>query len=427
MGITNKTQDTSYLERQQSELFEYFKNQQSKDKDAKKSPFETVRETKLPADFQNISERYLNYNSQVVLLREDRSAQEKPTEFTRFITKDGYTSTVKARAKVSQEEPSQQMYLHWLKKDTLFPLDFSKLSDIRKKPAYMDTTGGLFFEKDRPLFLHDPVFAKTKPLALLDVRAADNKDRWIVLLDLTTGVISEIERQHDDAWIGGPGISEWNMENATLGFAQQDEVVYFQSEENGFSQLYELNLNSNKKELVYPGGRGFEMQSVTLSSDGMRYFVVHNANNSRSLQGAWLHRVHKKMVPVISNVTGGFKDVTISPNEKTVACLASTANNPWELYLRNENQPAVKITDSKTTAFSQYPWRIPEYIDYLARDGKQVHARLYQPSVEKRNGAAVLFVHGAGYLQNAHSWWSHYYREYMFHNLLGIVVLHHER
>jgi dipeptidyl aminopeptidase/acylaminoacyl peptidase len=38
----------------------------------------------------------------------------------------------------------------------------------------------------------------------------------------------------------------------------------------------------------------------------------------------------------------------------------------------------------------------------------------------------VIFVHGAGYLQNAHKWWSNYFREYMFHNLLtdlGYTVL----
>jgi dipeptidyl aminopeptidase/acylaminoacyl peptidase len=38
----------------------------------------------------------------------------------------------------------------------------------------------------------------------------------------------------------------------------------------------------------------------------------------------------------------------------------------------------------------------------------------------------VVFVHGAGYLQNAHHYWSDYYREYMFHHLLasrGYVVL----
>jgi dipeptidyl aminopeptidase/acylaminoacyl peptidase len=38
----------------------------------------------------------------------------------------------------------------------------------------------------------------------------------------------------------------------------------------------------------------------------------------------------------------------------------------------------------------------------------------------------VIFVHGAGYLQNAHRYWSSYYREYMFHHLLaerGYTVL----
>ena len=39
---------------------------------------------------------------------------------------------------------------------------------------------------------------------------------------------------------------------------------------------------------------------------------------------------------------------------------------------------------------------------------------------------AVLFVHGAGYLQNTHWRFPQYYREQMFHNLLtqrGFVVL----
>jgi dipeptidyl aminopeptidase/acylaminoacyl peptidase len=44
----------------------------------------------------------------------------------------------------------------------------------------------------------------------------------------------------------------------------------------------------------------------------------------------------------------------------------------------------------------------------------------------RSGGPAVVFVHGAGYLQNAHRYWSYYYREYMFHHLLaskGYVVL----
>ena len=63
-----------------------------------------------------------------------------------------------------------------------------------------------------------------------------------------------------------------------------------------------------------------------------------------------------------------------------------------------------------------------------ASDGKRVPARIYRPEDfgATPNGAAVLFVHGAGYLQNVHNGWSTYFREYQFHHLLasrGYVVL----
>ena len=59
-----------------------------------------------------------------------------------------------------------------------------------------------------------------------------------------------------------------------------------------------------------------------------------------------------------------------------------------------------------------------------------VPARLYTPEMLGKardpGRPAVIFIHGAGYLQNAHRYWSVYYREYMFHHLLaerGYVVL----
>jgi dipeptidyl aminopeptidase/acylaminoacyl peptidase len=85
-----------------------------------------------------------------------------------------------------------------------------------------------------------------------------------------------------------------------------------------------------------------------------------------------------------------------------------------------------QLTDSRSPAFKRYNWREPEVISFNGSDGKDVFARLYQPNPGQKNGAAVLFVHGAGYLQNAHNYWSTYHREYMFHNLLvdqGFTVL----
>ncbi|MGL1199372.1 prolyl oligopeptidase family serine peptidase, partial [Vibrio parahaemolyticus] len=42
-----------------------------------------------------------------------------------------------------------------------------------------------------------------------------------------------------------------------------------------------------------------------------------------------------------------------------------------------------------------------------------------EPKSGTKNNAAVIFVHGAGYLQNVHYWWSSYFREQMFNNLLA--------
>jgi len=94
--------------------------------------------------------------------------------------------------------------------------------------------------------------------------------------------------------------------------------------------------------------------------------------------------------------------------------------------LNKPNAELIQLTTSTKKEFNSYNWRAPEVIQIKASDGKMIYARLYRPVKEVANGAAVLFVHGAGYLQNAHNYWSTYHREYMFHNLLadeGFMVL----
>lgn len=409
----------SYLEMQQMELFNYFKDHPKEKDTLRKSYFQTVKETPLPLTSASISGSFYHPQSAVALIRTNNLVEEKSTQVPNYLTASGETSMFEARAKVHAEEPQQHMYWHVIGRDSLLPLDFSKLTNIRSKPSYMDTVGGPLFSKDRNLFVHDPIFAKKKPLALLDVRAADNKDRWIVVVDLKSGNVREIEHQHDDAWIGGPGISEWNMENGTLGFVQNDEVVFFQSEENGFSQLYEWDLIAAKKKLLYPGEQNFEMHKVYVSRDEKAYFVTHNLGNLRCTQFSALHRTHQKMTHLVVNQIGGIKNVSTSPDEKNIAYLGSTATAPWEIYIKSGNDQPLRVTYSTTKKYENYPWKRPEYVTFKASDGKEVYARYFAPDSSRNNGAAVCFVHGAGYLQNAHTWWSQYYREFMFHQWLS--------
>src|SRR5690606_1438863 len=129
----------------------------------------------------------------------------------------------------------------------------------------------------------------------------------------------------------------------------------------------------------------------------------------------------------LTSVAGG-NETMLSPDEQWLAIRHSYSNKPWELYLQPNKAGAVmeQVTESLTDDFNAYPWREPEVISFNNRHGDEVYARLYQPDNPKPNRPAVIFVHGAGYLQNVHYWWSQYFREYMFHNLLtdlGYTVL----
>ena len=81
-----------------------------------------------------------------------------------------------------------------------------------------------------------------------------------------------------------------------------------------------------------------------------------------------------------------------------------------------DSDDMVQVTDSPTDDWKSFGWIKPEIIRFTARDGVDVPARIYRPADVggTPNGAAVVFVHGAGYLHNVHNYWSSYFREYMF-------------
>jgi dipeptidyl aminopeptidase/acylaminoacyl peptidase len=122
----------------------------------------------------------------------------------------------------------------------------------------------------------------------------------------------------------------------------------------------------------------------------------------------------------------------VSPDGSTIGYVYSYSNKPHEVYLQpnRAGASAKQITTTPTEEWRSFKWADPQLITYKTRDGVDVYARLYTPEMlgARRDPSApgVVFVHGAGYAQNAHKYWASYYHEYMFHNLLaarGYVVL----
>ncbi|HNP19411.1 MAG TPA: prolyl oligopeptidase family serine peptidase [Fulvivirga sp.] len=363
---------------------------------------------------------------QYVVYRIYKDAKAKNTMVPDYVTESSYTEELRARPNVGGPENEFESWVYDIKGDTTYQIKTDNIEGIFDKPKFMkdyaknpseykDT-----FDKPRSVIIGQPIFSNDGK-AVMNITSQDNKDRWIMTLDLASGQLKLIDRQHDDAWIGGPGVG-W-FANGVIGWIDNDNI-YFQSEVTGYSHLYTANVNNGKTKALTKGD--FEILDVQLSKDKKTFYLTSNMVSPHEQHFYHLPVKGGKMVQITS-LKGGH-EVTVSPDEKKLAVRYSYSNKPWEVYLM-PNQAGAKmeqLTTSTTKEFNSYKWRDPEIIQFEAADGAKVPATLYEPAADKKNGAAVIFVHGAGYLQNVHRWWPSYFREYMFNNMLadnGYTVL----
>lgn len=416
-----------FLHSQQEELFVYIRDEKLDEKVEKETS--KLTHPSVPVVYigeSSIDNIQISGDGMYITFRLTDNPTNKHTEVAEFITDDGFVKNIQARAKVGAIEPTHKLGIYSIEKDSSYFVDFSKLSHLRDKPSFLKEYGDnqLQYENDRKFIMHEMVYSHNGLKNALDIRSYDNKDRWIVSINLQTGNMREIEHQHDDAWIGGPGISGWNMASGTLGWFFDNNWIYFQSEESGYSHLYSLQTETLERRQLTSGN--WEVHNAELSDNGYMFYLTANKMHPGNREFYHFNLKTQEMIPVLT--TEGAFEVTVSPNEKFLAFLYSTKNQPRELYfMKNEvGAVPVKLTSSQTKEFQNYSWYNPKVVTFQAQDGKNVYARLYEPEISKKNGAALIFVHGAGYLQNAHNYWSDYYREYMFHNMLrdnGFTVL----
>lgn len=256
--------------------------------------------------------------------------------------------------------------------------------------------------------------------AVIQARAADNKDRWIMALDPASGKTKTIASVHDEAWVGGPGAF-------TLGWMPDNQRVYFESERDGFAHLYTISIDGGTPVQLTSGQ--FEVSDVRLSDDKSKFYFTSSEGSffERHLYSMRLDGSQRTRLTALA----GNNDAVVSPDETMLADIRSFSNRPPELYLTpnkagTTDSETKQITNSPTAEWLSYNWIDPPIVSIKARDGATIYGRLYKSPTNKKGGPAVLFVHGAGYLQNVHKWWSSYYREYMFHHFLmehGYTVL----
>ena len=419
-SVNNGNPQEQWLTQNQLITSDIIKERKTK-KEAKDAFLKTVRETDtlkvISIGDKNIQGLQISPDGRFITYRlSQNSPAQKTTLVPEYVTESGYTTEISGRTKVGTPQTKNELYVFNRIKDTVILVKTDSLTGITDLPDFYKDYPAKFSnvrKLPRSVSFGNVVWNEKGTAAFLDVRSQDYKDRWIVLLNAETGKLTVVNRQRDEAWIGGPGTSF----SAKEGWIN-DNSFYFQSEATGYSHLYVYNIKDASTTQITKGN--YEIQEMQLSKNKQYFYLLTNEEHPGK-QNYYRIKTDGSAKEKLTSMTGGYEPV-LSPDEKYIAYRYSYITKPWELFYQENvaNKKPVQITDKAASEeFKKYAWRDTKIFSFNARDNQPVYARLYEPKAGTKNNAAVIFVHGAGYLQNVHYWFAQYFREQMFNNLLA--------
>ncbi|MBT1449507.1 prolyl oligopeptidase family serine peptidase [Glaciecola sp. XM2] len=374
-------------------------------------------------------------NHAIVVTRDNVETRSDTDIMPDYIEEDGRIAAKPVRQRVADAKPvNHYVYLLDLQNGTQRKISYVNLpgynedvlEDVKRENAErrgetytanrLPRDIGLLFDwynTGMPIRWHD----NGTDVALM-LEAWDNKDRWLVTLDVAEDTsFTTQHRLHDDAWI--------NYRFNQFGWLEDSETLYYLSEESGYAHLYVKPLEGEARQIT---SGTYLVDNVRISGDDNHAYYKANKKHPG------IYEIYRTNLTTGESVAltnlNGMTDFVVSPNEDALLLTHSKLTMPPELYTLEltADAQAQKLSSTVSDAYLSIDWQAPSIVAIPSSHTEQpIYSRVYLPtdnSTEKRR--AVVFNHGAGYLQNAHMGWSGYFREYMYHNLLvsqGYVVL----
>lgn len=300
--------------------------------------------------------------------------------------------------------------------------------DSWQQEAEADSAGEADEDSDTITLLEGPHYIFNNDIShdgryfLLDYTDHAMKQRRILVKDLQTGSESEIHRESTDGWL--------YFALLRAEFAPDSQQLFFTSERSGYSHIYTVKADGSRFRKLTEGdfevdwaswsGSNAIIYSASVRDPGLRdvYLANTNTGSSRRLTESEAFRY----------------DYALSRDNRYLAYLRTSWNEPADIVLLDIRRPGdeVRLTNSIPERFKRINWQQPEYIRFTGRDDStRISMDVLKPhnfdASSDEQHPVVVFVHGAGSLQNVFQGWSRSYpREYMFHQFLnrqGYVVV----
>jgi dipeptidyl aminopeptidase/acylaminoacyl peptidase len=437
-------EESGYLDEQQERLFQVLKEEKDKQAAARAEdrasrhldPTRPPLPWFLGEEVEIVESSLSPSGDWMLVVTQAKGAAKKPSLMARFVTEDGNLKSDEVRSKVGTEPAvDHKILLLDLVTHKKHEVDLSKLpgitddplKELREKAQKAKEKDSKDKKKEDKKEEKKPRTVEISGLAWSDdgrygalmIRSSDNKDRWIATVEREKPEPVSRHRITDTAWI--------NWEYNELGFLPETDTLWYNSEETGHSNLYLIGMQDKKARRIVEGD--FEVSNIVPSRDGKHLY--YRANQSHpGIYDIWRVSTSDGKPEQLSK-TGGETFYELSPDESKIVLLHSTVTRHGDLFVQpnQAGAEARQITETHTPEFLAIEWSKPEIVPIPSTHVKKpIYSRVYTPEGfdPSRKYPAVVFTHGAGYLQNAHAGWSGYFREFMFHTLLtrqGYVVL----
>lgn len=346
----------------------------------------------------------------------------------RYVTESGYEEFQEVRTRVGRNAPAAHaLWLVDVGAGTARSLSFDPLPGIAtdplaalRKAAKRDPLKGnraVRVESDGDGSGPAVHWSDDGRNVAVEIRAVDNKDRWIASVDLDNARLQPRHRLSDSAWIN------WDFND--FGWLPDNRTLWLLSEESGYSQLYTVEGNGKPRQRT----RGkWEVSMPVASADGGGMFFLCNQKWPGDYEVCKLDLRNDQLTEITA--LNGVEGFSLSPNGQQLLVRYSGSYLPTQLaVVPATGGQATVLTDTRTAAFKAQPWIAPQYVQIPSKHGAgTVWGKYYGPKTPEpgKQYPIVMFVHGAGYLQNVSERYTPYFREQMFHNLLvqqGYIVL----
>ncbi|KRG71940.1 peptidase S9 [Pseudoxanthomonas dokdonensis] len=362
----------------------------------------------------------------LVVTQEKDADAGKAGKMPQYVTESGYEEFKEVRTRVGHNAPvAQSLWLVDVASGTVRALDFSSLPGIDQDPLakLRKQAGQEALKGNRPVRIENDstgqamIWSDDGQQVAVQIHSIDNKDRWIASVDFDKARLQPRHRLTDAAWIN------WGFNE--FGWLPDNRTLWLLSEQDGHSHFY--TQQGSGKARQHTSGN-WEVSAPDISSDGRSAYFLCNRERPADYEVCQLDLGSDQVREVTA--LDGVESFSLSPDGRQLLVRHSRAYLPTQISVVGiDGSGARQLTDTRTAAFKSRDWIQPQIVQVPSSHGAgHVWAKYYGPAQLQpgKQYPIVMFVHGAGYLQNVHMRYPAYFREQMFHNLLvqkGYIVL----